>query len=224
MFRGQQCDFSKQNTLHYRLLYFYYAGKGTLSYISCLRWKHGRQLRSKFAGNAMSRAGVAEIFKHGSILPRITRIGLEEESLDDKISILSNLLFAVGFQFSAIKYLASLNHFLDCVSTECIPQRHIRSKDEVDFVTFDQSQSQRCPVHTRPPHKRICSFLQRKNPNCFPYTYLTEEHPTEHSDQFSIYLCINVYVLCFMGHPLLLQQFGVVHKNFVIPVCQKFWG
>ena len=172
----------------------------------------------------MSRAGVAEIFKHGSILPRITRIGLEEESLDDKISILSNFFFAVRFQFSAIKYLASLNHFLDCVSTECIPQRHIRSKDEVDFVTFDQSQSQRCPVHTRPPHKRICSFLQRKNPNCFPYTYLTEEHPTEHSDQFSIDLCINVYVLCFMGHPLLLQQFGVVHKNFVIPFCQKFWG
>ena len=207
----------------YRLLYFFYAGKGTPSYISCLRWKHGRQLRSKFAGNAMSRAGVAEIFKHGSILPRITRIGLEEESLDDKISILSNFFFAVRFQFSAIKYLASLNHFLDCVSTECIPQRHIRSKDEVDFVTFDQSQSQRCPVHTRPPHKRICSFLQRKNPNCFPYTYLTEEHPTEHSDPFSC-LCINVYFLCFMGHPLLLQQFGVVYKNFVIPFCQKFWG
>ena len=120
-----------------------------------------------------------------------------------RFQFLAIFFFAVRFQFSAIKYLASLNHFLDCVSTECIPQRHIRSKDEVDFVTFDQSQSQRCPVHTRPPHKRICSFLQRKNPNCFPYTYLTEEHPTEQSDQFSIYLCINIYILCFMGHPLI---------------------
>ena len=115
-------------------------------------------------------------FASGSILLGISGIGLEKSSPDEIISILSNWI-----------------HFLDCAHNN--PAFLAQPKDE----TVEQCQfwpksvwglasgSSLCPVLTRPTQERICSFFRGKEASAvFPYTYLTEEQPTEHNAYFPI--------------------------------------
>ena len=109
-------------------------------------------------------------FASGSILLGISGIGLEKSSPDEMISILSKWLRPQPcIPCSAKRWNCWTMSVLTKVSLGLVSGFSL------------------CPVLTRPTQERICSFFRGKEASAvFPYTYLTEEQPTEHNAYFPI--------------------------------------